>query len=163
MQSNSTQTGPWNYVNTLHVGGLIAVGFPDDEHLLCLSWAGRGLYKLKTGAQVARDFLTPTEGGWFADDNLSAEGIGTYAGRRFSVAGLWGGTVWLATRDHYQLKLRTADGQIEDGWLISPDGIATLLPLHNVTENRAITFSPNGEWLILSTSSEVRLCGRAAL
>jgi hypothetical protein len=106
------------------VGGLVAIGFPCTFHLFTLSWNGRGLFALRTLERIARDHADPTGSDWVAPNQLSASGIGEFAGRMISIVGLWGGTGHTKTSDGWRLDIRVTKDRgpgeipwIEDGFL----------------------------------------------
>jgi hypothetical protein len=155
-----TAIGPWQLVGWLHVGGLLAIGFPSDFHLLALSWNGRGLFDLRTCERTARDYADPDGADWIDPDQLSASGIGQFAGRMISIVGLWGGTGHTKTPEGWGLDSRTASGTVESSSLIGPKGSVTPVPMTSATEYRAISFTPSGQFLLLASSSEVEVLRR---
>jgi hypothetical protein len=155
-----TAIGPWQPAGWLHVGGLLAIGFPSNFHLLALSWNGRGLFDLRTCERTGRDYEDPAGADWIAPDQLSALGIGEFAGRMISIVGLWGGTGHTRTPDGWRLDSRSASGTVESSSLIDPKGSVTPVPMTSATEYRAISFTPSGQFLLLASNSEVEVLRR---
>jgi hypothetical protein len=143
------------------VGGLVAIGFPSDFHLFALSWNGRGIFDLRTFERIARDHEDPAGADWFAQDQLSALGIGEFSGRMIPVVGLWGGEGHVRTLDGWRLESRLAKGTVVSSSLIDPTGSnVTPVPLTSTTEYRAVSFNPSGRFLLLASSSEVQVLTR---
>lgn len=67
-------------LTTLHIGGLIAMGFdPSGKYLLAVSHNGRGVFETTDWKSVARDY-EPT----YPEGN-QVEGIGPLAGQQIGV------------------------------------------------------------------------------
>jgi hypothetical protein len=160
MSKQETAIGPWQLTGWLHVGGLLAIGFPSDFHLFALSWSGRGLFDLRTCERIARDYAEPDGADWMAPDQLSASGIGEFGGQMISIVGLWGGTGHTKTPDGWRLDSRSASGTFESCSLIDPKGSVTPVPMTSAIEYRAISFTPSGRFLLLASSSEVEVLRR---
>src|SRR5262249_53104455 len=158
LSEQATTIGPWQPRAWLHVGGLIAIGFPSDFHLLTLTWNGRGIFDLRTCERMARDYADPTDADWIAVDQLSASGIGEFSGRMIPIVGLWGGTGHLSTPDGWRLENRLANGAVVSSLLIDPTGSKiTPVPLRSPSEYRAVSFNPSGRFLILASSSDIQV------
>jgi hypothetical protein len=159
--SPTAAIGPWQQRSWLHVGGLIAIGFPSDFHLFTLSWNGRGVFNLQTFERTARDDEDPAAAGWIAHDQLSALGIGEFADQMIPIAGLWGGIGHSQTPDGWRLQNRVRSGTVLSSSLVDPTGSQiTNVPLVSITEYRAVCFNPSGEFLLLASSSEVQVLQR---
>jgi hypothetical protein len=143
------------------VGGLIAIGFPSDFHLLTLTWNGRALFDLRTCERTARDYADPDGADWIAPDQLSASGIGEFGGRKIYIVGLWGGAGHPKTTDGWRLDSRRVSGTVESSSLVDPSGSEiTAVPMTSIAEYRAISFNPSGQFLLLASSSEVEVLRR---
>jgi hypothetical protein len=162
VRNQATAIGPWQHAAWLHVGGLVAIGFPSDFHLFTLTWNGRGLFDLRTCERTARGYADPSDADWVAPERLTACGIGEFTGQMISVVGLWGGTGHTKTPDGWRLDSRAVNGTVESGSLFDPTGSkVTTVPLTSLTEYRAISFNPSGQFLLLASSSEVHVLRRA--
>jgi hypothetical protein len=153
--------GPWRDSAWHRVGGLIAVGFPSDNHFLALSWNGRGLYDLQTSERIARDDTDPAGADWVSRDQLSVSGIGMFADQMIPIIGLWGGEGHITTHDGWRLETISKKGTVLRSSLIDPAGKAIPLPLTSITEYRAVSFNPSGQFLLLASTSEVQVLTRA--
>jgi len=121
-----------------------------------------GLFDLRTYERTARDYDDPAGKDWVAADQLSALGIGEFAGRMISIVGLWGGTGHIKTPDGWRLDSQPVSGTIESSSLIDPTGSQiTPVPLTSITEYRAISFNPSGQFLLLASGSDVQVLMRA--
>jgi hypothetical protein len=159
--SQISAIGPWHHRSWLHIGGLIAIGFPSDLHLFTLSWNGRGLFNLHTLERTARDDEDPAGTDWIAQDQLSASGIGEFAGQMIAITGLWGGMGVSQTPDGWRLQNRVNSGTVVSSLLVDPTGSqGTRVPLASITEYRAVSFNPSGDFLLLASSSEVHVLRR---
>src|SRR4051812_12593163 len=66
---------------TLHVGGVVAIGFdPTGRYALVISHSGRGVFDTQTWQRVARDPALAYP------ENGEAEGIGPLKGQRLKVS-----------------------------------------------------------------------------
>jgi hypothetical protein len=135
----------WVTVFTAAVGGLTDVGCsPDGRLLLVASHQGRGLFDCCTGERVSRDSSEI-----YADRDGTIEGIGTLAGTRVPLTGLFGGG---------SLPVHSL------GWSVDAiEGTGVIFrggdreQLHAETEDlRAVGFTPAGD-LIIATPSSVTL------
>jgi hypothetical protein len=69
------------YLATLHVGGVVAIGFdPTGRYMLVVSHSGRGVFDTRTWQRVARDSALAYP------ENGEADGIGPLAGQRLKVS-----------------------------------------------------------------------------
>jgi hypothetical protein len=167
-KSLSAPPPPWQHVSTVAVGGLTAVGFDrNSELLLVVSSGGRGVIDATSGENVARDAAE-----YFEDEQyLEAEGIGPLANTIVRVAGLAGGALPRGTSDMWSVELVTMEWPVTDVLLFAP-GAWLFGSLHGKpdsftklaaeSEVRAAGFSYSGRSLIIATSSDIAIFGRAA-
>ncbi len=143
------------------MGGLVAIGFPSDFHLFTLSWNGRGIFDLHTFERTARAYEDPAGADWLAADQLSASGIGEFSGQVIPIVGLWGGEGHLRTPDGWRLESRVEEGTVLSCSLIDPNTSTVMtVPLHSITEYRAVSFNPSGRFLLLASTGEVQVMAR---
>ncbi|HEY1376541.1 MAG TPA: hypothetical protein VGF55_07090 [Gemmataceae bacterium] len=159
---------PWLPVGHYAIGGLTDVGFgPDSEHLLVISWSGRGVYDCTTGERVARD--KSMDGHWQDCFGLEAKGIGPLADQTVRTAGLFGGGLPLTTRDGWRVERLTLDWP-KDCLILVPPGASLfgdqyVKPTRYVkvaveADVRAWGFSPSGKTLVLATNGELTVFKR---
>ena len=161
LSKQATAIGPWQHAKWLHVGGLVAIGFPGDFFLFVLSWNGRGLFDLRTFEQTARDYEDPAGGDWVAADHLSALGVGEFSDLMIPIVGLWGGKGHTRTPDGWRLENQVEQGMVLSSSLMDPAGSTVIpVPLTSITEYRAVSFSPSGRFLILACSSDIQVLTR---
>jgi hypothetical protein len=161
LSKQATAVGPWQHAAWLHVGGLVAIGFPSDFHLFTLSWNGRGIFDLHTFERTARAYEDPAGADWLAADQLSASGIGEFSGQVIPIVGLWGGEGHLRTPDGWRLESRVEEGTVLSCSLIDPNTSTVMtVPLHSITEYRAVSFNPSGRFLLLASTGEVQVMAR---
>ncbi len=161
---------PWLPVGHYAVGGLTDVGFgADSEHLLVVSWNGRGVFDCATGERVARD-RTPA-GDWQDCFRLEARGIGPLEGQAVRTAGLFGGGLPLTTRDGWRVERLVLDWPKKCLLLLPPGAALTSDPYAKGSkfakvaveaDVRAWGFSPSGRTLVLATNSELTVYRRPA-
>ena len=166
---------PWRLLAAHGVGGLTDVGFGrGSDLLLVVSSQGRGVFDCLTGARVARDSTMPEVGeeSWQDEYELDARGIGPLGGQSVRTSGLAGGGLPLMTRDRWTVERLILDWPIESLLLVPPDSwiyetragrSSEFTKIAEEMEVRAWGFSPTGRSLILATSSDVTIYGRATL
>ncbi len=78
------------------------------------------------------------------------------------IVGLWGGREYTQTDDGWSLKNKSAWGNVVSSVLTDPNGAKIKpVPLMAITEYRAISFNPTGQFLVLASSSDVQVLQRS--
>ena len=163
----SEHPDPWRRAAVIPIGGLWHVGFGVDPHLLLvLSVAGRGVIDCVKQQTIARN-----EDDYYPDvGRLEAEGIGPLAGQRVRVAGNAGGGLPTTTSDSWGIQLHPLSWPEEELFLCppgqdmlwqapgAPSSLIKLKPLPSSLV--AFGFSPDGQSLIIATSSELEILRR---
>ena len=159
---------PWLHLTTIPIGGLVAIGFAEDEeHLLVISQSGRGVFELPAGARVARD--AERTAGWYDHGALIAQGIGPMDGESVTVAGIHGGGLRLLSPDGWSLERVAPDWPNELVFLSPPGSSAFEQRAGNRTFNLGPTeggepivvfgFSRTGRYFVIGSSSAIELFG----
>jgi hypothetical protein len=161
MTKSTDMPPPWRRVASIPVGGLTEIGFDaTEEHLLVVSWQGRGLVHTGSGRKIARDGEEPASGArWIDEGARTVEGIGPLEGQAIPCVGLWGGVLPDGVGG-WNMRLRSIDGR-DDLFLIDQRTGASWLLQSAITEVRAFGFSASGRLAVVATSSELDLYGRA--
>lgn len=140
----------WTAISVV-VGGVVAVGFLDEDRVIVGSHSGTGVFDIHTGERTERTYDEGYD--WYQSDPPSIR-YPTAAGMRLiRAAGLWGGNLpqsttdsWTSRRDGAGAILR-AEGQ--------PD-----FRIDDPEEYRAQGFSPLGGAFVYATSPTVHLATR---
>jgi hypothetical protein len=104
--------------------------------------------------------------GVFIDDLYETKptppsGIGEFSGQVIPIVGLWGGEGHLRTPDGWRLESRVEEGTVLSCSLIDPNTSTVMtVPLHSITEYRAVSFNPSGRFLLLASTGEVQVMAR---
>lgn len=143
--------GQWQVI-PVAVGGVVAVGFIDEERIIVGSHSGVGVFEIQTGERVGRTH--DEHYGWYQGDPPrirypTPEGV-----RLVRAAGLWGG----------ELDQVTADGwychRTDTGVVLSAEGEPGC-KIESSEESRAQGFSSGGYVFVYATSPTVYLASRA--
>lgn len=143
---------PWGLTVTVAVGGLVAMGFLDEDRVIVGSHDGTGVFSAVTGERLERERIE--DYGWYQGDPAWIRRTESGETRLVPAAGLWGGS----------LARRT-----DDGWecAVSPSGAMISAPgeravsVEDPEELRACGFSPGGRLFAVATSSTLHLLSRA--
>lgn len=146
---------PWGPVRSIPVGGLVAVGFLDERHVVVGSHDGLGVFEANSGTRTARICDPQGDYAWFQEAPTPPAAVYTDADgeHRIPVAGLWGG----------ELRNRCDDGWVcqpvpSGARLVGPDG--TTIAIEDDEEPRAWGFSPGGHVFVYATSPTLNLTVR---
>lgn len=133
------------------IGGVVAVGFLDEDRVIVGSHSGVGVFDVRTGERLERRY---DEGyTWYQGDPPfirypSAEGV-----RLIRAAGMWGGELDQSTTDGWTCH------RVDSGVVLSaasdPD-----FRIEDPEEYRAQGFSPGGGVFVYATSPTVYLASR---
>lgn len=135
------------------VGGLVAIGFLDEDCVVVGSHDGLGVIDTATGALVNRVADPGGDDAWFRESPPSALMSDQGVHRRVPVAGLWGGDLPTATADGWVCRV------LRDGAeLRGPDG--KVVRIGDDEEARACGFSPRGQVFAFATPSALYLARR---
>jgi hypothetical protein len=137
---------------------------------MVVSQDGHGLFDALTGEKIARD-RTPDPETAFPDaaPDLSCPGLGSLAGARVPIAGLFGGGLHTTTEDGWTLDVVSPEWP-NDQVLLSADGGGYRGPagqqwwhiFHaDYSDLRTAGFSPSGDTLAVATSSDLTLWSRS--
>jgi hypothetical protein len=135
------------------IGGVVAVGFMDEDRVNVGSHSGVGVVDVHTGQRIER--TRDDDYNWYQGDPPSirypsAEGV-----RLIRAAGLWGGDLDQSTADGWTCE-RVAGGAVlrAEG---QPD-----FRIEDSEEFRAQRFSPGGSVFVYATSPTIHLATRRA-
>jgi len=134
------------------VGGVVAVGFIDEERIIVGSHSGVGLFEIQSGERVERTH--DEHYGWYQGDPPwirypTPEGV-----RLVRAAGLWGGELDQATTDGWTCH------RINTGVVLSAEGRPDC-KIEDSEEFRAQGFSSGGCAFVYATSPTIYLASRA--
>jgi len=156
----------WERHRSFGVGGLLAVGFGENErYLLVESSNGRGVFDCVALERVARDYDMDAHT-WSDLNRLECDGIGPLEGQSVRMAGLYGGGLSRGTGDGWSVDLVQIPWPDEYLVVAPPDSSIYDLST-NITRLRppftavhAFGFSPSGRTLVLATSSDLTIYDR---
>jgi hypothetical protein len=135
------------------IGGVVAVGFLDEDRVIVGSHSGLGVFDVHTAQRVER--MYDEDYSWYQGDppfirHPSAEGV-----RLIRAAGLWGGGLDQSTVDGWTCH------RVDEGVVLRaqdhPD-----FKIEDSDEFRAQGFSPGGGAFVYATSPTVYIATRQA-
>ena len=133
------------------IGGVVAVGFLDEDRIIVGSHSGVGVFDVHTGARIER---THDENyNWYQGDPPSIKRPSVGGVRLIRAAGLWGGDLDQATTDGWTCH------QVDEGAVLHADGQPDFR-IEDSEEYRAQGFSPGGGAFVYATSPTVYLVTR---
>ncbi|QWP76178.1 hypothetical protein J5226_21730 [Lysobacter sp. K5869] len=157
---------PWHEVARIAIGGLEWVGFePDGDLLLVASSRGRGVFDMRSGEKLARDYHDIG----LDDRRMETEGIGPLQGQTVRMAGIGGGGLNRGAHDGWHLEIAAPDWPQQDVFLIEPFSMLfDPRPAHAGKAHKLLStwplvaygFSPTGQSFIVATSSDIVLFAR---
>lgn len=138
---------------SIAIGGVVAVGFIDEDRVIVGSHSGIGVFNVHTGERVERTH--DEEYNWYQGDPPfirypSAEGM-----RLIRASGLWGGDLDQSTADGWTCQ------RVDEGAVLSANGQPDFR-IEDREEYRAQGFSPGGGTFVYATSPTVHLASRQA-
>jgi hypothetical protein len=133
------------------IGGLVAVGFMDEDRVIVGSHSGVGVFDVHTGARVERVYDEAYN--WYQSDPPfirypSADGV-----RLIRAAGLWAGRLDQSTTDGWTCY------RVDGGAVLSAAGRPEFR-IEDSEEYRAHGFSPGGGAFVYATSPTLYLASR---
>ena len=144
----------WGPVQPIMVGGLLAVGFLDEDRVIVGSHNGIGVLDAGSGARIDRVGDPHGDYAWYQESPPSAVYADDDGEHRVPVAGLWGGELPDSTMDGWTCQ-RVSTGAS----LVGPDG--TTIAIDDDEEFRAIGFSPEGRIFVYATSPTLHIAARS--
>jgi hypothetical protein len=161
------QCPAWRLVLAAEVGGLREVGLSaDEQRLLVVSYAGRGLFDLESARRLARDDEVPgPDCAWLDTAARRVRGIGVSEREWFNAVGVWGGALASGSGDAatatrgWMVEVR-GTGRSERALVGPVDDKPRWLVGQPLGEIRAFGFSPSGCLLLLGSSSELSVYAR---
>lgn len=141
----------WESVICIGIGGVLAVGVPDERRVVVGSHSGVGVFDTRAGERIAR--VVDNDYAWLDEQRLTIR-VPTRAGvvEEIPSMGLHGGTLPSATADGWECE-RTDDGvTLERG--------AESVAVPDDEEFRACGFSPGGSVFVLATSPNLTVLRR---
>lgn len=144
----------WSRILWTGVGGVLAVGVPDELRVVVGSHAGVGVFDARTGERVLR--VRDNDYAWFDSDRLAIGVPDDHGGHELVPSmGLEGGSLPTTTSDGWRCE-RTDGGAAlrfgDDEVLVSDD-----------EEFRACGFSPAGSTFVFATSPNLTVLRRDPL
>jgi len=135
------------------IGGVVAVGFINEDRAIVGSHSGVGVFDVHTGQRIER--TSDEDYNWYQGDPPfirypSADGV-----RLIRAAGLWGGDLAQSTADGWTCH------RVEAGALLRAEGEPDF-EIEDSEEYRAQGFSPGGGAFVYATSPTVWLTTRQA-
>ncbi|MBU2694156.1 hypothetical protein [Pimelobacter sp. 30-1] len=143
----------WSPVRSIAVGGLVAVGFPDEERVGVGSHSGLGVFDAASGAILARVPDVDGSYDWHRDEPPALVYADDRGQHVVPVAGLWGGELATRTADGWSAELTPTGAR-----LAGPEGIVVEIDDHD--EPRALGFSPGGRIFVHATTATLHLAVR---
>jgi hypothetical protein len=140
-------------VRPVTIGGLVAVGFVDEQRVIVGSLSGLGIIDARSGTTVARISDVAGSYEWFSETPPSATWPDLEVVHTVPVAGLWGGSLLDSTADGWRCS-RSATGAVLRGPRESTLDIA------DAEEFRAFGFSPGGSVFVYASSATLSLVSR---
>lgn len=142
----------WRAISIV-IGGVVAVGFIDEDRVIVGSHSGIGVFNVHTGERVERTH--DEEYNWYQGDPPfirypSAEGM-----RLIRAAGLWGGDLDQSTADGWTCH------RVDGGAVLSADGQPDFR-IEDREEYRAQGFSLGGGAFVYATSPTIYVASRQA-
>lgn len=143
----------WGPVRPVAVGGLVAVGFIDEQRVVVGSHNGLGVIDASSGARIG--MIADIEGSypWARGDPPSATWMDPDGPRTIPMAGLWGGRLPEETADGWVCERSAAGASLR-----GPDG--TTVAIDDDEEFRAFGFSPEGRVFVYATSPTIYVITR---
>jgi len=143
----------WGPVQSVAIGGLVAVGFIDEQRVIVGSHSGLGIIDAPSGTSVERVSDVAGSYEWFSETPPSATWVDLEGVQTVPVAGLWGGSLLDSTADGWRCS-RSATGAVVRGPSESTIDIA------DAEEFRAFGFSPGGRVFVYASSPTLYLVSR---
>jgi hypothetical protein len=130
------------------VGGVVAVGFLDEERVIVGSHSGVGVFDVHTGERTERTY---DEGySWYQGDPPFIRYPSAQGTRLIRAAGLWGGDLPQSTSDGW------ISHQVDEGAVLRAEGQPDF-SIDDPEEYRAHGFSPLGRAFVYATSPGVHI------
>lgn len=133
------------------IGGVVAVGFLDEDRIIVGSHSGVGVFDVHTGARIERTH--DEDYNWYQGDPPFIRRPSAVGVRLIRAAGLWGGDLDQATTDGWTCH------RVDGGAVLSADGQPDFR-IEDSEEYRAQGFSPGGGAFVYATSPTVYLATR---
>lgn len=127
------------------IGGVVAIGFVDEDRVVVGSQSGVGVFDVQTGERVDR--MHDEDYNWYQGDSPAI--------RYSTAAGLWGGDLDQSTTDGWTCH------RFDGGTVLSAESEPNLR-IEDSEEYRAQGFSPAGWAFVYATSPTVHLVSRRA-
>ena len=149
-QSYSHSMQQWTAISVA-IGGVVAVGFVDEDRVIVGSHSGTGVFDVHTGERTERTYGEGYD--WYQSDPPvirypSAQGM-----RLIRAAGLWGGDLPQSTIEGW------TSHRVDAGAILRADGQPDF-SIGDPEEYRAQGFSPLGCAFVYATSPTVHLATR---
>lgn len=138
----------WARVRVFGVGGLVAVGFPDEGHVVVGSHSGLRILDVHAGFTTLVDDVAG-DYAWLDEASNEAVWVDDEGKHVVPVAGLWGGTLPLETDEGWR-GVPTASG-VE----VTGPGGQRAFTIEDADEPRAVGFSPGGRVFVFATSASL--------
>jgi hypothetical protein len=130
------------------IGGVVAVGFLDEDRVIVGSHSGMGVFDVHTGERIER--TQDEDYNWYQGDppfirHPSVEGV-----RLICAAGLWGGDLDQSATDGWTCH------QVDGGAVLCAEGQPDFI-IEDSEEYRAQGFSPGGGAFVYATSPTINV------
>lgn len=143
----------WGPVRPVAIGGLVAVGFIDEQRVVVGSHSGLGIIDVPSGALIERISVVEGSYEWFSEAPPSATWLDVEGVHSVPVAGLWGGSLPDSTADGWRCSKSAA------GAVLRGPGESTI-DIADREEFRAFGFSPGGRVFVYASSPTLFLVSR---
>lgn len=146
----------WSSIRAIPVGGLVAVGFVDEQRVVVGSHSGLRVFDATTGAMLDQVGDPTGDYAWFQESPPTALYAGDGGPHSVPVAGLFGGTLPGTTDDGWACRVEDAGARLS-----GPHG--SLVTVDDAEERRACGFSPQGQVFVFATSPTLYIAVRASM
>jgi hypothetical protein len=143
---------PWHAI-PVAIGGVVAVGYMDEDRVVVGSHSGVGVLDVRTGERNERTH--DEEYSWYQGDPPFIRYPSTEGVRLIRAAGLWGGGLDQSTADGWTCQ------RVDGGVVLRAEGQPDF-KIEDSEEYRAMGFSPGGDAFVYATSPTVHLASRRA-
>ncbi len=143
----------WGSVRAIRVGGIVAVGFLDEQRVIVGSHDGLGVVDAATGALLDRVADPHGDYAWLREDAPAMRYSDQAGHQDIPIAGLWGGALATETDDGWHCAVDETGARLR-----GPGGVVIIVADDETP--RACGFSPGGRTFVFATSPTLHVVHR---